>query len=187
MNETATTTVQTKGGVVRATLTRDADGCRAVRLSGASGSHVVTCDAPRGGYARAEGHAVGFLQEACYGLSVEESRALGADLVARLVTQVDPTTDRPMLSYSVTTTTGYVRVSGRNRAGRVVPVATAKASLRRRDGKRDAVWIYVRKSLPAYLAAAVEAARGSLEEMALRGRARKLAYAADQRRARKGY
>jgi hypothetical protein len=176
--------VETKAGAVIATLTRDQDGFQAVVLSGASGQHTVTTE-NCGGMARAEGHAVGFLQEACYGLSTEEARALGKELIARLAAQVDAQ-GRPLLSVSVTTSTGYVRVWGRNRAGKQVKVGMAKAHRPRRGAEagRQTVSVYIRQSLPAYLAAAAEAARDTIRAAALHAREHKVAVAAGQRRAR---
>ncbi len=165
----------TSGGVVTATLARDGDGWRAVRLTGASGAHLVSCADSLGGWARAVGHLTGYLQEACYGLTVEQTRTEAERMVAGLRAQVDAE-DRPLLSVEVTASTGYVRVSGRNRAGKLVPVATAKA-----HRKGDGVGSYVRKGLSAPLAAAVEAAYPELEALARSAKQRARRVAADKR------
>lgn len=149
------------GETVTARLVRDEDGCRAVRLSGKTGTHVVTCDAPRGGWDRAVGHAAGYLQD--YGYDVPSARDAAAALVGKLRAQVDPVTDAPLLSLVVTPSTGYVRVWGKTSTGREVKVGTAGSN--RRSGS---VWSHVLASPPAYLRAAAEAARDAMEATVLR-------------------
>lgn len=144
------------GGSVSLALTKDEDGCLAVLLTGRTGAHRVTCDAPRGGWARAVGHATGYLQD--YGYTVEGSRVAAEALVACLRAQLDPATDLPLLSYTVTASTGYVRVWGKTSTGRTVKVGSAG-----RNRRSGSVWSHVLKSVPAALRAAAEAARPLLE------------------------